>query len=158
MARPRKVPPVSTNQFDNFGVQFQYPENWELEEQADDQEAMISLQSPGTAFWSLTLYYERPEPDAVIDSAISAYSEEYEEHDIYPLEANLCQRETVGKEVEFVCLELVNKATVQSFLTDRFTAVLITQSTDYEGDEIRKTLEAISMSLTCDENMFDFFE
>jgi len=149
---------VSTKKYDNHGIQFQYPENWELEEQADDQEVMVALQSPGTAFWSLTLYYERPDPAAIIDSAVEAYKEEYEELDVYPLEGDLCQRETIGKEIEFVCLELVNKATIQSFYTDRFTAVLLTQSTDYEGEEILKVLQAVSSSLACDENQFDFFQ
>ena len=53
------------------GVQFRYPDDWELnEEQSIENEVSITVFSPGTSFWSLTLFLEGELPEDLVKSAI----------------------------------------------------------------------------------------
>ena len=49
--------------YESHGVRFEYPKDWILHEQAGHDEVSITVNSPETSFWSLTLLFHRPEPD-----------------------------------------------------------------------------------------------
>lgn len=140
-----------TEVFSRHGVQFEYPDDWELDEQQSDFEIQVTVQSPETSFWSLSLILDRPEPLTVANTAIAALRELYDEIDVYPSDGPLCERETVARDMEFVCLELVNSAYVRAFQTDSFTALVFYQGTDSELEETRELMEDISRSLVCEE-------
>jgi len=136
--------------YDSNGVRFRYPAWWELDEQIQGNEVSITVSSPGTAFWSLTLLLEAPLPENVIESALQVYREEYEEIDIYPIETMLCHRSNVARDLEFVCLELINSAYLRAFRTGEFTALILYQGTDAELQACKQILEEISDSLECE--------
>ena len=52
-----------------------------------------------------------------------------------------------GLDVEFVCLELVNTATLRALESDDFTALVLYQGTDHELEATRALLEGITSSL-----------
>lgn len=136
--------------YDANGVRFRYPAWWELDEQTESNEVSITVSSPGTAFWSLMLLLEAPPPEHVIESVVDAYREEYHEIDIYPVDAMLCHRSNVARDLEFVCLELINSAYLRAFRTGRFTALILYQGTDAELEASKHILEEISASLECE--------
>jgi len=142
--------------YQGHGVRFRYPAKWELREELDEGEVTITVSSMETSFWSLTIIPQRPRPEEVIESAVAAFQEEYEELDVYATEAELCHRESVSRDVEFVCLELLNGAFLRSFRTERFSTLVYYQGTDEELEETREILESISASLECegDEALF----
>jgi hypothetical protein len=141
-------------QYHSHGVCFRYPEMWELSEEHNDDEVTITVTSPETSFWSLTIMPERPRPEDVIESAVKAFQDEYEEVDVYPSEVELCHRTSVARDLEFVCLELLNSAFLRAFRTRRFSTLVYYQGTDQELEETRTILESISASLECDEADF----
>ena len=49
------------------------------------------MRSPRTAFWTLTLFYDRPEPKEIIDTVLAAFHEEYDELDDYAARVRLCR-------------------------------------------------------------------
>jgi hypothetical protein len=133
------------------GIRFRYPAAWQLTEQEAGGEVSIAVSSPETSFWSLSLFFDRPQPEQVMESALDAFREEYDEIDIYPVSANLCRQKNLARDVEFVCLDLLNSAFLRAFRTARFTALVLYQGTDHElEDETQPLLEAISNSLQCD--------
>ena len=64
----------STSDYQNNGVRFQFPSDWTLTEQSDDEETAISLQSDGTSFWTLMLFKSRPDPEEVLETVVAALS------------------------------------------------------------------------------------
>lgn len=133
------------------GVQFSYPEFWELSEQRDAEQVSIAVTSPGTSFWSLSLFFGRPSCEDLIDSALDAFREEYDEIDVYPSAKQLGPYPCQGRDLQFVCLELINSASLRALQSGGVTAFVLYQATDQELEETRPILEAISSSLRLEE-------
>jgi len=133
--------------YQGHGISFRYPTGWELTEQEDDEAISITVASPETSFWSISLFHDGPSPQEVLESAVEALREEYAEADIYPSMARIGKRPGVARDVDFVCFELINSAFLRSFQTERFTVLVLYQGFDGELEMTRALLEAISTSL-----------
>jgi hypothetical protein len=143
-------PPSLDETFAAHGVRFAYPSEWELSEQNRDGELSITVSSPHTSFWTLSLFFDRPEPADIIEAVLDAFRDEYSELDVYPSQVKLCHRQTVARDIEFVCLELLNSAWARAFQTEEFTALVLYQAYDAELIETGDVLERITRSLECD--------
>jgi hypothetical protein len=135
--------------YHSHGVRFQYPQDWELSEQQEGEQISITLSSPLTAFWTLTLFPDCPDPGDIVAAALDAFYEEYDELDDYPSKTRLCKRPTVARDVDFVCLELLNSAGIRAFRAGEFTVLVLFQFTEGERDETGPILEQITRSLSC---------
>jgi hypothetical protein len=136
--------------YESHGVRFEYPEDWILHEQTGQDEVSITVNSPETSFWSLTLLAHRPEPDRVIETALDALRAEYSEVDVYPATGRLGESRTVARDVDFVCHDLISTSFLRATRTPRFTLLVIYQGTDFELDETQTRLEEICRSLSWD--------
>jgi hypothetical protein len=134
--------------YEGHGVRFGYPAYWELTEQEDEEAISITVASPETSFWSISLFQDGPPPQRVLDSAVEAFREEYAEVDVYASAARTGQRPGVARDLDFVCFELINSAFLRAFQTERFTVLVLYQGFDGELEMTRPLLEAISASLT----------
>jgi hypothetical protein len=135
--------------YKSHGVMFRYPDEWELSEQQEGEQISITVSSPQTAFWTVSLFPDRPEPADIVAAAIEAFHDEYDELDDYPSRVRVCQRPTVGRDIDFVCLELLNSAGIRAFRTRAFTVLVLFQLTDGERDESGPVIERITRSLAC---------
>jgi hypothetical protein len=131
------------------GVHFRYPDDWELSEQHEGGQISITVSSPQTAFWTLSLFPGCPDPEDIVAAALDAFHEEYDELDDYPSKVRVCKRATVARDVDFVCLELLNSAGIRAFRAPAFTALVLFQLTEAEREEMAPILERITKSLTC---------
>ncbi|MFK7820403.1 MAG: hypothetical protein AB8G99_16905 [Planctomycetaceae bacterium] len=142
------------NEFEQYGIRFEYPEGWEVDSGQTEDGRTVTVNSPETSFWSVSLFDGRPSIESVLDAALSAYEEEYDEVDIYTPDADdapvsICgSEETVARDVEFVCLELVNTVCLRAITADAFTLLVLYQGTDFELASTRSTLEKITQSLS----------
>jgi len=136
-----------TETYAGHGLQFRYPAEWELDEQHGDDQVALTLSSPQTAFWTLVLHFDQPDPRVVLETVLKAFRDEYPELDIYPSEERLQDQPTLARDIDFVCHDLLNSAWVRVFETDEFTAVVLYQSHDRELDEYGPILEGITKSL-----------
>ena len=134
------------------GVRFRFPVSWKLSEQARERETTITVESPDTSFWSLCLFFDGPPPEQILETAVAALEQDYDEIDVYPATARLCDRDSLARDAEFVCLELINSAFLRAFQTEDFTALVYYQGTDHELEHTRPVLERISESLAWDGN------
>jgi hypothetical protein len=135
--------------YQSHGVRFRYPQDWELSEQQEAEQISITVSSPLTAFWTLTLFPDCPDPGDIVAAALDAFYEEYDELDDYPSKIWLCKRPTVARDVDFVCLELLNSAGIRAFRAQAFTVLVLFQFTEGERDETGRILERITLSLSC---------
>ncbi len=77
--------------------------------------------------------------------------------DICHSDVKLCGLQTESRDVEFVCLELINGAFLRAIQVDNFTALVLFQGTDHELTDTRPILDHISNSLTYDFNEDDLY-
>jgi len=133
----------------SHGVMFRYPEEWELSEQREGEQISITVSSPQTAFWTVSLFPDRPDPADIVAAAIDAFREEYDELDDYPSQVRVCRRPTVARDIDFVCLELLNTAGIRAFRTRDFTVLVLFQLTEGERQDAGPVLDRITRSLAC---------
>ena len=119
------------------------------DESSADQDS-ITVQSPGTSFWTAMLFEGRPDPERVLSTAQSAFEEEYEELDVYESTVTVMGIPAFAREVEFVCLDLITTAFLVSFQTLDRTVLLMFQGEDRELKSTRPILEAMTRSFSCD--------
>ena len=146
-----QVPHQSLRTYSNHGVQFRFPSDWTLTEQSDEYEITVSVQSDGTSFWTLMLLKTRPDPDAVLDTVVEAFEQDYEDVDVNSTIDSLGGLPALGRDLDFVCYDLVNSAEARAFQTSLHTVLILCQGTDHELQVTGAQLKAITDSLQCED-------
>jgi len=133
----------------SHGVEFRFPDFWELseEEEAGSGDVALTVTGAGTCFWTLRILRSRPSPDDLIRSCIDAFAEEYGEIDEYPASCRIVGEAAAGREIEFICLELVNSVGLYSARTNQFTLLVWWQGTDHDLQEVRPLLDQMTRSV-----------
>lgn len=137
--------------YNAHGVRFRYPSDWELSEQWEGEQISITVSSPETAFWTLSLFQDCPEPDDIVEAVLDAFRDEYSEMDEYPSRVRVCKRPTAARDIDFVCLEVLNTACVRVFRTREYTVLVLFQWTEAEREISGPILDRITRSLACSE-------
>lgn len=145
-----------TEVYNNNGIEFRYPDFWELIEEKSENELTININSPETSFWSLTLYYDGIDPEAVMKTALDAFESEYENLDQELADDTICQRKCLGYDLNFICHDLTNSVFLRTFRTAGFTVFLYYQATDDELDESHPLFKGICTSLKCEDDHLIF--
>jgi hypothetical protein len=122
--------------YDDHGIRFEYPDEWELEVTDDGPVTTASIQSPtGLAFALVTSDETCPAPAEVADQALSAMREEYPDLDASPALETIGGHRAVGHDVEFISLDLTNTCSIRCFRTPRRTVLVFGQWADIDTDE-----------------------
>ncbi len=137
--------------YDGEGVRFRYPGDWELTEEQNDRDLVVSVLSPETSFWTLSLLSGRPDPARVIREVLETFRGEYAELDKYPAQATIGGSVCEACDLQFLQYELVNAAFLRACPAGSRTALILYQGTERELESTRPILEAISASLAWDE-------
>jgi hypothetical protein len=135
--------------FDERGIRFEYPEDWDLEVTDDGPVATVSLESPqGLAFALVRLDESRPDPVEVADEALEVMRAEYPGLDVSPARETIGGYPAVGHDIEFISLDMTNGCAIRCFRTERRTILVFGQWSDLEAgeseallSEVRRTLE-----------------
>jgi hypothetical protein len=132
------------------GLRFVYPTDWEVREEQTEEGLSITISSDGSAFCSVMLLPDRPSAESVIEAAMTAYRESYDDFDVYPVTGRIAGLESVGRDVDFFCMELVNSAWLRAFRTGRFTVLVLAQSGPDEQRAAKRAFETVCESLDCE--------
>lgn len=136
-----------TQTYAGHGVRFYYPRNWELSEETGDDQTTITVQSPGTSYWMVSLFEDRPEPERIIRSVLDAYESLYEELDVYQPDIQIMGFPAVSRELDFVCLDLVTSAAMIAFQAVDQSVLVMFQGEDRELEATRPLMDAITQTL-----------
>ena len=134
-------------EYRHAGVAFRYPGTWELTDEEADGQRIITLQTEGASFWTLTLFADRPDPELMVASVLEAFREDYEEIDIYPVQDTILRQPAAAVDLDFVYLDLVNSVVIRAFLTDSASALVLYQGMDLELEQQRPEFDAVTESL-----------
>jgi hypothetical protein len=137
-----------TGTYDDCGIRFRYPEDWDVEVMGEGTVTTVAVHSPGgLAFALVTVDDDRPAPDEVAEQALEAMREEYPSLDAVPARETIGGHHAIGHDVEFISLDLANACAIRCFRTDRRTVLLFGQWSDLEGEDTGNVLAAVRRSL-----------
>ena len=136
-----------TNLYQNPGLLFRYPAAWQLTEEAGEDCVTVTVAPSETGFWSATILSERPEIGEVLEAAVNAFMELYDDVDVFDLSTEIARHTGEGRDIEFVCFELLNRAELRAFRTSHCTVLISSQGTDTELDELQPYFDEITCSL-----------
>src|SRR3954462_10933809 len=136
-----------TGIYDDRGIRFEYPGDWDVEVTDDGPITTVAVQAPGgLAFALFTVDDSRPAPAEVADQALEALREESPALDAAPALETIDGHHAVGHDVEFISLDMTNACTIRCFRTKLRTVLLFGQWSDIVGEDTAGTLTAIRRS------------
>jgi hypothetical protein len=134
--------------YQDRGVRFEYPPEWEVDVTDDGTRTTVALQSPdGLAFALVTLDEDRPAPAELADEALEAMREEYPGLESVPALETIDGHRAVGHDLEFFSLDMVNACAIRCYRTDRRTVLVFGQWSELIGDEPEALIRAVRHSL-----------
>jgi hypothetical protein len=123
--------PVTIETFEDHGLRFEYPSNWELEVTDHGPTMTVAVQEPsGLGFAVITIDESRPDPADVADAALDAMREEYPDLDASPAMETINDHCTTGHDVTFFAMDMTNAASIRCFRTSRRTVLVFGQWSD----------------------------
>jgi hypothetical protein len=135
------------SQFHENGIAFRYPENWTLERVEHESGWTVSVQSPDTAFLSVTFDADAPDIAGMADSALGTLRSEYPALESEPKVESIAGQPAVGHDVRFFSFDLTNTAGIRSFRAEEGIVLVLWQFNDLEHDRNEPVLKAICTSI-----------
>ena len=145
------------NIYQDHQIRFEYPTEWDLEEQTDGKDVTISIQSPQTSLWSLTLLTDKPDRNRVLQTAIAAYEDEYPDLEIETVTDSVLEIDHLAKDLYFLQYEFVTRVGLRVFTVGNRTALVWFQAADQELKTTRPMLDAITASLLIEDSPQPFW-
>jgi hypothetical protein len=134
--------------FNNLGISFQYPENWDLdEEEMRAGQSAVTLFSPGGAFWSVAVHTASAEPARMAQAALEAMQKEYEGLESEAVEETVAGHKLIGFDLSFFYLDLTNSACIRCLRASGKTYTIFYQAEDREYRDAKQVFDAITVSL-----------
>ena len=122
--------------FDEFGIQFLYPDNWLLQGVDSDEECdSVTLEMPRGGFFTVTKYREVADLDDVLDRATAVMREEYPELECEP--ADVDEGDGEARELRFYYLDLliVVRLTAMNVAGDTLLVQAQAESREFDASE-----------------------
>lgn len=134
--------------YDKLGIRFLYPDNWTLDEdEALHGNQAVTVNSPGGAFWSITLHPHSTDPAELAAAALRTLKAEYPDSESEPATQEIGEHELRGYDVNFFYLDLTNTALIRGFRLHDATCLILCQAEDREFAQIGAVFDAITTSL-----------
>jgi hypothetical protein len=144
--RPKRSLPMF-GIYDDHGIRFEYPPTWEIDVSDDGPRIAVTVQSPdGPAFSLITLDTTRPGVNELVEEALMALREEYPSLDARPSHESIDGQETIGHDIEFVSLDMINVCAIRAYRSPRRTIFIMAQWSDVEGSDPESVCMAIRAS------------
>jgi hypothetical protein len=134
--------------FDNLGITFQYPDNWQLDdEEMRAGQSAVTVYSPGGAFWTVAVHPASAEPARMAQAALDAMRKEYEGLEAEPVNETVAGHKLIGFDLNFFYLDLTSTAGIRSLRVAGTTYTIFFQAEDREYSEIGLVFSAMTLSL-----------
>ena len=134
--------------FDDHGIRFDYPTDWDIEVSSDGEKTTVSVHAPdGVAFAVVALDETCPEPSELAGLALDAMEQEYPDLDSFPVTDSIDGHLAVGHEIEFLSLDATNCCSIRCYRTSRRTVLVFGQWSDLEGEETADQIRSLRASL-----------
>jgi hypothetical protein len=147
MPRFTIIPAPRPMHFARFGLEFDYPDNWSVDTDANDAETpAVTAQAPDGGFWSVSVHPSGSDPESLIQAVSRQMREEYRDLDTEAASDEVAGHLLSGFDFNFYCLDLTNTAHVRALATPAATYVVFCQAEDREWDRISPVFAAMTAS------------
>lgn len=140
-----------TQHYQADGVSFDYPDDWRLDREESADGWTLLLQSPSTAFLTLTCDWSGAASEEIAAAALDALKSEYPTLEVQPKVETLAGQMAVGHDIQFFSLDLTNTCWTRSIYSPEGVMLLLCQCNDLELEQYEPTLRAICASLAVEE-------
>lgn len=140
-----------SREYQDDGISFRYPDNWKLEREESADGWTVLLQSPGTAFLTLTCDSSGASTEEIAEAALEALRADYPGLEATPQVDTLAGQMAIGHDIQFFSLDLTNTCWTRSIYSDAGTVLVLCQTNDLELEEYEPVLRAICASLRVEE-------
>ena len=128
---------MTTEVYEDHGVHFEYPSDWQVEVSEDGPVTTVEVQAPsGLAFAWVRTDESCPDPVDVADEVLEALRQEYPDLDAAPASERAQDRFATGYDIEFFSLDVINGATIRCFRTPLRTLLVFGQWSDLGEDDL----------------------
>ena len=136
------------------GIEFEYPDNWTLEESYSKGSSIsgegwpqIAVSGPETAIWQLSKHLPSASLETLYDEALSVLRAEYREIEVEAVDTAVDGCQLSGYDVNFYCLDLTVTAWLRGFARNNAIYLLVCQAEDRELMRVGPVFEAMLVSL-----------
>ncbi|MDH3716543.1 MAG: hypothetical protein OES79_00355 [Planctomycetota bacterium] len=134
--------------YNKAGITFEYPENWELDEEAQPPQSLeVTVNSPRGAFWSVRFERAAVDPHQLAETAVAAMREEYAGLESEPVHEFVEGVQLVGMDMSFFYLDLTSTAQVRALQTLQGTYLILCQAEDSDFEQLQPVFRALTVSL-----------
>jgi hypothetical protein len=140
-----------TQHYQADSVSFDYPDDWQLEREESADGWTVMLQSPGTAFLTLTCDQSGATAEEIAEAALEVLKADYPTLDVQPQIDTLAGQMAVGHDIQFFSLDLTNTCWTRSIYSADGVMLVLCQTNDLELEKYEPILRAICASLTVEE-------
>ncbi len=134
--------------YEDHGIRFQYPANWELEVTDKGEVVNVAVQDPGgLGFAIITTDVSRPDPAAVVDDALETMRDEYPDLDSTPAMETINDHCATGHDLEFFAMDMTNGATMRCFRTPHRTVLAFGQWSDLGDANLPDLIRGVFRSI-----------
>ena len=133
--------------FNQFGLAFDYPENWSVDtDDAAGSRAAVTVYSPEGAFWSVSAHAVGSEPALLSAAVVQQMKQEYQDLDSEPAHDSVAGHSLPGFDLNFYCLDLTNTAAVRTLATPNAIYLFFCQAEDRDWDRTSPVFAAMTAS------------
>jgi hypothetical protein len=129
------------------GIQFQYPDNWTLDEEKGPGNRSVTVYSPGGGFWSVAMHRRGDDRERLAQAVLQAMREEYEDLESEPVREVIAGQELLGYDINFCYLDLTSTATVRCVERGDATLVIFCEAEDRDFERLGAVFAAMTYSL-----------
>ena len=134
--------------FEKSTITFQYPDNWTLDEEIGRSgHRSVTVSSPGGAFWSVAVLPRSADPKMIAEAVVEAMKEEYPDTEAYNAVETILDRELIGYDLNFSCMDLTNSARIRCVKMDKNNYTIFCQGEDRDFETVQLVFLAMTTSL-----------
>lgn len=138
--------------YDKHNLNFMYPENWKLNEQAPDEiegaPREISLEAPSGCLWVLHVFDNGTDPNEVLDLVVQGLDQQYEDFEFAMGQSTeILGNPVISGEANFYCLDFLVTANVQVIDATDNVFCILNQAENRDFEQMRDVFLAITTSL-----------
>ena len=134
--------------FNKHGLNFRYPENWEVQESfAKDTALEIYLLAPSGAFWSLLAYGVEHDGDELMQNILESIKQQYEGFECESIKDFLAGIPLTGFNSNFFCLDMLVSNKMRTLLAGEHRLLIMAQAESREFEKQELVFDAITTSM-----------
>lgn len=138
--------PLLDQQYQSGDLSFRYPGFWQLEEFASPEELSATVLTEDTSFWMASIIRNADSVEDVLESALAAFEDEYEDLDIYERQDEHLPGWS-RQELDFHYQDLISSVVLQATAGVDCVLLVIYQGHDQDLDAHLDIFDAMTATL-----------